>query len=747
MVDGFTIITVLIAGVALALGFFLMFSQGRDTQRLLFALLNIVASVWILTSYFGNVAVNTLTHSFILADYTTGVILGLLFWLFCRVVKLQASGQALRMDFAAVAAFTAAIVVELMIFAGMIFHIDVDTANDVKMTTAEPLYPLYPLVILALVGHGIFYLVRALIKSRDYIQKMRLKLVVSGLTIAFVCIAVPNFILENILPYNDDILLLSYNSAYAGILVFLAVSTYAIVKHGLFDIKLAAVRSAAYILAILTLSGIYYLIAYLVSLVLFNGVVSSSVSLSPVNILLALILAFIFQPIKHFFDKITDNIFYRDSYRSEDFYVSLSDLLTSTVDLRGLLERASSQIAATLKADQTYFLLYYTNSTEHHVSAGTRGHTRLPMYDARMLQDHVARTPQKVIITDLMDEANDVRRMLASHKIAIAMPLMQGEKNIGFLLLGSRLSGSYTKRDLGALMGISNQLVIAIQNALSLHEVKELNATLQQRIDVATKELRSSNAQLKHLDEVKDEFMSMASHQLRTPLTSVKGYISMVLEGDAGRILPQQQKLLLEAFKSSERMVGLIADFLNVSRLQTGRFVIEKTLFDLKDVVKQEVSDLDVIANSHDIKLRLKTDEAGFLVRADESKVRQVIMNFVDNAIYYSHPNSTIVINLERVKDHAVLTVVDTGIGVPEEEQSRLFNKFFRAKNARKQRPDGTGVGLYLARKVITSHDGSLIFSSKEGKGSTFGFRLPLQPESTPATSPGRDKKLAATTK
>ena len=279
------------------------------------------------------------------------------------------------------------------------------------------------------------------------------------------------------------------------------------------------------------------------------------------------------------------------------------------------------------------------------------------------------------------------------------------------------------------MTSVTDELVIGIQNALSLHEVKELNATLQQRVDVATKELRSSNAQLKHLDEIKDEFMSMASHQLRTPLTSVKGYISMVLEGDAGNVTPQQQKLLMEAFKSSERMVGLIADFLNVSRLQTGKFIIEKTLFDMRETVEQEVSDLKMIADSHAMKLKLKITGKDFLVVADEQKVRQVIMNFIDNAIYYSHPDGTIVVNLERLKDQVVVTIVDTGIGVPEAEQSRLFHKFFRAKNARKQRPDGTGVGLYLARRVVSAHGGSIVFSSKEGKGSTFGFRLPAAPK------------------
>jgi signal transduction histidine kinase len=511
-------------------------------------------------------------------------------------------------------------------------------------------------------------------------------------------------------------------------LFYIFTVSFSIVKHQLFDIKLAAVRGVAYAGVLATLSLIYYAAAYIASFLIIGNHMTTAISISPFNMLLALVLAFLFQPVKHFFDKVTNDVFYRNAYSSETFFAELGTVLTTTTDLRGLLKSTSEEIAQTFKAEQVFFRLSYRNTTEHQVSAGTHRHANMPDYDMHMLDEYIRTTDNRVFMTDLLDEPHDtVRRMLHSHKVALVVPLTRAEERVGYLLLGEHLSGNYTNRDLKTLTAMRNELVIAIQNALSLHEVQELNATLQQRIDVATKELRSSNAQLKHLDEVKDEFMSMASHQLRTPLTSVKGYISMVLEGDAGKITPQQHKLLIEAFKSSERMVGLIADFLNVSRLQTGRFVIEKAPFDLREIVQQEVNDLQLIATSHDIKLRAKLAAGPFPVNADEQKLRQVIMNFIDNAVYYSHPNSTIIINLEKVAGAAALTVVDTGIGVPENEQSHLFNKFFRAKNARKQRPDGTGVGLYLARRVVTAHGGSMIFSSKEGKGSTFGFRLPLE--------------------
>ena len=270
-------------------------------------------------------------------------------------------------------------------------------------------------------------------------------------------------------------------------------------------------------------------------------------------------------------------------------------------------------------------------------------------------------------------------------------------------------------------------MVIAIENALAVQEVKDLNESLEQRISAATKELRRSNAELQKLDEAKDEFISMASHQLRTPLTSIKGYISMIMEGDVGKVSKDQAHLLEEAFISSERMVRLIGDFLNVSRLQTGKFVIDKHPVDLAKLVESELEALESNASSRNLTFVYKKPANVPLLDLDENKIQQVIMNFADNAIYYSKESSKITVSLKVSGDWAEFKVKDTGIGVPKEQQERLFNKFFRATNARQQRPDGTGVGLFLAKKVIDAHEGEIIFSSTENKGSTFGFRLPIE--------------------
>jgi signal transduction histidine kinase len=199
------------------------------------------------------------------------------------------------------------------------------------------------------------------------------------------------------------------------------------------------------------------------------------------------------------------------------------------------------------------------------------------------------------------------------------------------------------------------------------------------------------------------------------------------MEGDVGKVTPQQKHLLEEAFISSERMVRLIGDFLNVSRLQTGKFVIDKRPVDLAKLVAQELEGLTPNATARNLKFIYKKPKNIPILDLDENKIQQVIMNFSDNALYYSKENSTIKVSLRVVDGQVEFTVKDSGIGVPADQQAQLFNKFFRATNARKQRPDGTGVGLFLAKKVIDDHGGKVMFESKENKGSMFGFQLPIK--------------------
>lgn len=506
--------------------------------------------------------------------------------------------------------------------------------------------------------------------------------------------------------------------------VYVVTLAFAIVRFGLLDIKMVIIRSVTYVLSIAILALVYYAASYFVTALIFRRDVGGAFSFDPLNTLLALILAFIFQPIRAFFDRFTNSIFYRHDYNRDMFLREFSRIVSLDVNLSSLSRKASQHIAQTLSIENIFFYIIDQGVMGRH------GATRKAIsaqdvstvgkwFDMQKDADNAA-----LLLYDYVEK--DLQLTLRKYEARIVMPLRVGDRVSGYLFIGARKSKGYSPRDIQTLSMINGELSIAIQNALSVEEVRDLNRTLERRIVEATKELRASNRQLKRLDEAKTEFISMASHQLRTPLTSVKGYLDMVLQGDLGEITGMQRKALSEAFLSTERMVSLINDFLNVSRLQTGKFVIDRSEGDLKEIVRGQVAMLRVIAKQHGQVIEDEIDEDVPRMLIDVNKVRQVVLNFLDNAVYYSKPNTTIRVSLKKEGNDVVLVVKDHGIGVPAEDQERLFGRFFRAENARRHRPDGTGVGLFLAKKVVTLHGGSVIFASKEGEGSTFGFRLPI---------------------
>jgi signal transduction histidine kinase len=364
------------------------------------------------------------------------------------------------------------------------------------------------------------------------------------------------------------------------------------------------------------------------------------------------------------------------------------------------------------------------------------------------------KTVPRVLIKDLWDESAErsklisietiedstVARLLDSSEVIASsikkklplkslyvVKLVSRQHLVGILVAGFYSTvAQVSAADTLMLDRLSEPVGIALDNRLLFEENRRV--LLQ---------LRKSNEKLKALDETKDDFISMASHQLRTPLTSVKGYLSMVLEGDAGKLTALERKMLTQAFTSSQRMVYLIADLLNVSRLKTGKFIIEPVATNLATMVEEELRQLKETAESRSVELLYDKPRDFPEVQLDETKTRQVIMNFVDNAIYYTPAGGHIKILVEDKPASVELRVVDDGMGVPKAEQHHLFTKFYRAGNARKARPDGTGLGLFMAKKVIAAQGGAVLFESQEGKGSTFGFafskaKLAAQPTTPP---------------
>lgn len=698
--------------LALFLGFVVLIQGARTQLTLRFFLFILSCSAWIISNALFIMVTDKNRLMVGLLSYGAAAFLALYFYLFCRALTDSNPSSRVEKGMILLGALTAVI----SMIPGVVGKW---VTADLAIVTNQVSLLVYAAVLLGLFGAGLAVLVRNLAKGRSIRQRKRITALIIGLIIGLAFGVGCNLVLPLLGNYGFVQL------GPVGSLALVIASTYAIVRHQLFDIRMVAVRGVAYVLSLVTLACAYYLLAYVISTLFIRQGGESNLMLSPVSIVLALILAFLFQPVKALFDRITARIFFRNAYSTEDFYARLNRALAGTNDLRLLLQRAATEIRDTFKADQVFFVITYHDT--HRILVGTKHHARLPVGDVARFNEHVAKHGDGILTADLLPERSTKRLLLTSHRISLLMPLVRDDAILGYVALGEHQGKGYTRRDIKILGTVADELIIAIQNALSIQEIKDINASLEQRVDMATAELRTSNARLRRVDAAKDEFLSMASHQLRTPLTSIKGYLSMVLEGDIGTVTKAQRQVLEEAFMSSERMVHLIHDFLNVSRLQTGKFMLEKSTYDLAKLVKEEVDTLKGVAESRGIEIIYDAPSGVVSMTFDETKLRQVLINYIDNAIYYSPEGSKVAVKLKKLAGRAELTVTDAGIGVPKSEQVQLFAKFYRATNARKHRPDGTGVGLYLAKKVIMAHGGNVIFSSKEGKGSTFGFWLPLE--------------------
>ncbi|MCA9348054.1 GAF domain-containing sensor histidine kinase [Candidatus Saccharibacteria bacterium] len=439
---------------------------------------------------------------------------------------------------------------------------------------------------------------------------------------------------------------------------------------------------------------------------------------------MAVVLAFSFQPLRKFFNKWTNRFFYQDAYDSQTLLDNLNNVLVSTMDLNKMLRASADVLSADIKPEYCAFGLKETDTKKQRIIGD------LPMRpnasDVKLARLHTPKLDHKVVVADALDDTDkELQAGMRANGVAVLVRLTNDvdAEGVGYIILGTKKSGNpYNPQDIRVLEIVANSMIIAIENALRFEEIQNFNTHLKDEIEQATKKLQRANDKLIALDQTKDDFISMASHQLRTPLTSVKGYLSMVLEGDAGKINDDQRELLSQAFISSQRMVYLIADLLNLSRLKTGKFIIEATPLNLADIVDSEIAQIKETALARGLKLVYHKPKDFPVLMMDETKIRQVMTNFIDNAIYYTPKGGQIDVVLKDGRQSVEFTVTDNGIGVPRKEQHNLFSKFFRADNAKKARPDGTGLGLFMAKKVIVAQGGAIVFRSTEGKGSTFGF-------------------------
>lgn len=280
--------------------------------------------------------------------------------------------------------------------------------------------------------------------------------------------------------------------------------------------------------------------------------------------------------------------------------------------------------------------------------------------------------------------------------------------------------------------GVVSSVTLILTVVVGLFLIRGVIREVQQRekIEKLAVDLQKANDRLLELDRQKSEFVSFATHQLRAPLTAMKGYASLILEGDLGVVSAEVKQAISRIFESSKTLANIVDDYLNLTRIELGTMKYAFDTIDLKTMIEDVIGELGPNIKKDGLEFTFKAEQIGdqwdWRVTADRDKLKQVIANLVDNSIKYTLQGWVhVTLSLDKVKHKFLFKVEDNGIGIAPETLPLLFNKFSRAGNANKTNIKGTGLGLFVAKQIIESHHGAIYaLSPGEGKGSTFVVEL-----------------------
>jgi PAS domain S-box-containing protein len=423
--------------------------------------------------------------------------------------------------------------------------------------------------------------------------------------------------------------------------------------------------------------------------------------------------------------------------------------VTSTLDIEKVLEKICKHATELLEADGSSVALYdeerqvMTYPYHYRMPSGLK---KVIAQKGRGMAEYVMTTGKSVIIEDYPSHPRALKEYIdAGLKVLAAVPLFARGKAFGTLGVFSLTYGKkFTRRQLEILEGVGREAAIAIENARLFNELRMFSENLEQKVKERTLELEIANEKLKELDRLKSMFIASVSHELRTPLNSIIGFTGVILKGLTGEINDEQRDQLTRVYNSAKHLLELINDVIDISKIESGKIEPYIERFSLDEIVGDAVSTMK--EQIHNKGLTLKTDIApGILLKTDRRRLLQCIINYLSNAVKFTEKGSiTLRAKLLEAgklrksedeqkiltpdRDYIEFAVADTGIGIRKKDFSRLFNSFVRIDSPLKDRTSGTGLGLYLTRKLTEEVlKGSVFVLSEYRKGSTFGLRIPVE--------------------
>jgi len=418
-------------------------------------------------------------------------------------------------------------------------------------------------------------------------------------------------------------------------------------------------------------------------------------------------------------------------------------VFTSILDPEALLDKVLHTIVYKLRYDRAMITFFDRVRLVSHdarvlgVSPEIAEFARkmeIPVTDSESVEGTVLLKGEPVLLNDVQQAWNRLHpfnQQLAQAvqaKSVISVPLKVKNEVLGALTVDRTGEHLLTQDDLKLIGTLASQVAIALDNARAYQQLGQLTQTLEQRVQHRTQLLLEANRRLQELDKLKSDFVSTVSHELRTPMTSIKGYVDNILDGLTGALTERQSYYLNRVKYNVERLTRMINDLLDLSRIEAGKVELHRSAVCMRDLVNDVVEGFQRAAQEKGLTLRSHQPDELPAIRGDRDKLHQVLTNLIQNAIKFTPKGGEIRVEANAHDGGFVLvTVSDTGCGIPPHELDRVFDRFYRVESVSAEEC-GSGLGLPIAKSLVELHGGRIWAESTPGQGSRFYFTVPIAP-------------------
>lgn len=415
-------------------------------------------------------------------------------------------------------------------------------------------------------------------------------------------------------------------------------------------------------------------------------------------------------------------------------------LFSSNLDRESLLQEVLETIIQKLPYDRAMISFFdQTEGVSHDARilgvptdiAQFARHLKTPVTDPDSIEGQVLLQGKPLLIGDLQkewDRLHPFSQQLAQRanvKSFISVPLTVKGKIVGSLTVDRSQEHALTQDDVNLLTTIGSQVAIALDNAQAYSQIEEMNASLESRIQERTNALQTANRKLQEVDQLKSAFVSITSHELRTPMTSIKGLVENLLDGFIGGLNDRQSFYLTRIKHNVERLSRMINDLLDISRIEAGRMDLKMVPFVLLDLVTEVTESLRPLTEPKSLTICTQHQAGLPSVFGDWDKIHQILINLLHNAIKFSPSHGSITIEAKPYDTEFIqVCITDTGKGIPSQDLPNIFNRFYRSPDSSTE-SQGAGLGLAITKSLVELHHGKIWVESERGKGSRLYFTLP----------------------